>query len=361
MTRTLLRAVLITLGDPGRLTGGYLFHRRLAELAPAHAAELEFVSFAERPFPLAGAQARRVLSAAARRRPDVLVLDSIAAAFVGPWLVLREPSVPVVGMLHQPPGGIDHGPTRTAVQAILDRLAYRRARRLLLASDSLAEDMRRLGYPPARLAVVPPGRDVATRSAEPPPDPRQGRACAFLCVGNWVERKGILSLLDAFGQLEPSLGTLHLVGDDRAEPAYATRVRARLARPDLAERVVVHGPLSVSQVAAWYAAADAFVLPSLKEPFGTVYGEAMAFGLPVVGWRAGNLPYLAEHEREGLLVRPGDLAGLAAAVRRLASDEPLRRRLGQAARQRALERPTWHEVAGLFFDHLRAVQSSRPA
>ena len=104
-----------------------------------------------------------------------------------------------------------------------------------------------------------------------------------------------------------------------------------------------------------YAASDAFVLPSFKEPYGTVYGEAMAFGLPVVGWRAGNLPYLADHDREGLLVQPGDLRGLAAALERLAGDEPLRIRLGAAARQRALRRPTWDEVAGLFFDHLRAV------
>jgi len=49
------------------------------------------------------------------------------------------------------------------------------------------------------------------------------------------------------------------------------------------------------------------VLPSLKEPYGTVYGEAMAFGLPVVGWRAGNLPYLAEDEQEGLILAPGDV------------------------------------------------------
>ena len=52
MTRTLL-AALITLGDPGRLTGGYLYHRRLAELAPRHEARLDFVSFPDRPFPLA--------------------------------------------------------------------------------------------------------------------------------------------------------------------------------------------------------------------------------------------------------------------------------------------------------------------
>src|SRR5207253_11041533 len=132
----------------------------------------------------------------------------------------------------------------------------------------------------------------------------------------------------------------HLAGDDRAEPRYAARLRQRLAEADLAGRVVVHGPLSRERVAGLYRAADAFVLPSLKEPYGTVYGEAMACGLPVVGWRAGNLPYLAEHEHEGLLVPPGDLDGLAAALARLADDQGLRRRLGAAAARRAQSRPT---------------------
>ncbi|MDQ6674138.1 MAG: glycosyltransferase [Chloroflexota bacterium] len=360
MTRT-LQAALLTLGDPGRLTGGYLYHRRLAELAPEHHARLEFVSFPERAFPLAILDGPGVMRSLARRGAEVLVLDSIAAAFCGPWFAWRAPPIPLVGMLHQPPGGIDHAPLRTMLQARLDRLAYTRTARLLVASNSLAEELRRTGEPAGRISVVPPGRDVATSIGQPPGDLRLGRRTALLSVGNWVERKGILDLLEAFAVLDDRAATLHMVGDTQAEPAYGVRVRARLGRPDLTGRVIVHGPLSLGEVAALYAAADAFVLPSLKEPYGTVYGEAMAFGLPVVGWRAGNLPYLADDEREGLLVEPGDVRALAAALQRLADDEPLRTRLGAAALQRALSRPTWDEVAGLFFDHLRQVVAAARA
>ncbi|HEX5502772.1 MAG TPA: glycosyltransferase family 4 protein, partial [Thermomicrobiales bacterium] len=194
MTRTLL-AALLTLGDPGRLTGGYLYHRRLAELAPRHGARLTFVSFPERPFPLAALDAGRVLRRAARTGADVLVLDSIVAAFLGPRLLARPQATPLVGMLHQPPGGIDHGPLRTALQVPLDRLAYRRARLLLVASEALADDLAARGVPRARLRVVPPGRDVAAAPGPPPGDLRRGRAAAFLCVANWVARKGLHSLL----------------------------------------------------------------------------------------------------------------------------------------------------------------------
>ena len=341
-----LRVVLITLGDPSQLTGGYLFHRRLAELAPRHNAHLEFASFRQKPFPLSILDTGAVLREIEQRRPDVLVVDSIIA-----WcLAFARTSVPMVGMLHQPPGGIDFGPVRTRAQAALDRLAYRHLARILVASDSLAIEFKQWGLD---VAVLPPGRDVAAEIGSPPRDLRRGRQMALLCVGNWVERKGILSLLQAFALLEPEVATLHLVGRTNVEPAYARKIWALLT--NLRDRVVVHGPRSVGDVAAMYSAADVFVLPSLKEPYGTVYGEAMAFGLPVVGWQAGNLPYLATHEAEGLLVLPHDVLGLTIALRRLANDAVLRKRLGEAAKQRALTRPRWDEVAAMFFGHLRAL------
>lgn len=358
MTRMLVVA-LLTLGDPERLTGGYLYHRRIADLAPRSGARLVFVSIPERRFPLPVLNARAALQRAYRLGADAIVLDSIAAAFIGPWIGLGRPRLPLVGMLHQPPGGIDHGPFRAAIQLRMDRLAYRRARRLLIASESLAEELIADGVPQLRLRVVPPGRDVATTSGTAPGDLRQGRQAAFLCVGNWVERKGIHSLLDAFARLPPETATLHLAGDDRIDPEYSVRLRSRLTAPDLAGRVVMHGRLLVEEVAALYQAADAFVLPSIKEPYGTVYGEAMAYGLPVVGWRAGNLPYLVEHEREGLLLPPGDVAGLAHALAWLADDPALRRQLGEAGRRRALTRPTWEETAALFFESVREVLGQR--
>ena len=124
--------------------------------------------------------------------------------------------------------------------------------------------------------------------------------------------------------------------------------------------MVVHGPLTREAVAALYAGADAFVLPALREPYGTVWGEAMASGLPVVGWRAGNLPYLADDGREGLLAPPGDVEALARALATLAADEALRRRLGEAARHRASSRPTWAESAAAFFEAIKTGLSERP-
>ena len=351
----LLTVSLVTLGDPQTMTGGYLYHRRIAELAPACAARVEFVSFPAWRFPLPTLAGPAVLRAIARRQPDVLLLDSIAAAFVGPWRVRRRSRIPLVGMLHQRPGGIDHGPIRTRLQATLDWRAHHQAARLLVASASLAHELATCGVPDELLRVIPPGRDVASDVLPPLTDLRAGRSAAVLAVGNWVERKGLLDLLDAVAALPPESVTLHLVGDTKTDPGYAARVRARIAAPDLVDRVVVHGPRSISEVAGFYQAADVFALTSVREPYGTVYGEAMAAGLPVVGWDTGNLPHLARDGVEGRVVPLGDHASLTAALRALAENEPLRRRLATAAQRRAATFPTWQETAGRLFTELRVV------
>ena len=350
---------LVTLGSPEQLTGGYLYHRRMAELAPEHDARLDLVAVPALPFPLPATVAGRVLRRT--RRSDVVVIDSIAAAFVAPWCRFRRPpavagqSQPLAAMLHQPAGGIDHGWPRRSAQAALDRALYRRCDLLVLASETLAGEV-----PGVPSVVVAPGRDVAPAPSGPPVDLRQGRQAALLSVGNWVARKGTLDLLEAFGRLSPELATLHLVGRTDVDRRYAARVRARLARPDLAGRVVVHGPVTRGEVATLYRSADVFVLPSYREPYGTVYGEAMAAGLPVAGWRAGNLAHLAQDGREGRVLEPGDVAGLSVALRRLAEDPDHRQRLAEAARERGRRLPTWSDTAGRFFGVLRELAGTVP-
>jgi glycosyltransferase involved in cell wall biosynthesis len=344
---------LITLGDPHRLSGGYLYHLRMSDAAPAHEARIIFLSFPEWPFPLAALRGAAVLRRCEELRASAVLVDSIAAALAAPALATQRHRVPVIAVLHQPPGGIDHGVVRARAQAPLDRLALRRADVLIAASDHLAEQLVEAGFARSRIQVVPPGRDVAPPPKGPVQDLRNGRRAAFLTVANWLPRKGILELLEAFAHLPADAATLHLAGDQSVDARYAARVRSRLTEADLTGRVVAHGPLSREDVAGLYRAADAFVLPAAREPYGTVWGEAMAFGLPVVGWRAGNLPYLAEDEREGLLLEPSDVDALSQALLRLALDRDVRASLGAAAKRRALARPTWEASAARFFAAIR--------
>ena len=362
MTRT--RVALLTVGDPNRVTGGYLFHRRLADRAPDHDAELRFVSIPDLPLPWATAAGPAWLLARATRSADMLVLDSIAASAAAPWL--GHVRTPVVGMLHQPPGGIDAPRVQRQFRTAFDRRAYRACKLLMVASDWLAAELVAEGVPSDRLRVVPPGKDLDVAAGAVTGDDtpaidraglRRGRLMAAVCVANWLPSKGIVELLEAVSGLPDDVVTLHLVGDTATRGGYAGRVHQRVERADLRDRVVVHGLIKPAAVHQMYQTVDAFVLPSFFETYGTVWGEAMAAGLPVVGWQAGNLPFLADHGRDGVLVPVGDVRALGRAIEWLARDSALRARLGRAAYIRAAARPTWDETAARFFAIIHEVLS----
>jgi glycosyltransferase involved in cell wall biosynthesis len=252
-----------------------------------------------------------------------------------------------------------------------DLRAYRACAVLVATSEWLADELVAGGIPRDRVRVVTPGKDLdatprpagATDALLGVDHPalRDGRLLGALCVANWLPQKGILELLGAVAGLPDDVVTLHLVGDAGGDGAYARRVRERIERGDLVERVVVHGPVEPSALEGLYRAADVFVLSSVDEAYGTVWGEAMALGLPVIGWRSGNLPFLVDDGREGLLVPVGDIPGLGRAIESLARDPALRDRLGRAASVRAEARPTWDQVAERFFAIVHDVADGTPA
>jgi glycosyltransferase involved in cell wall biosynthesis len=346
-----MRLSLVTLGDPDQRTGGYRYHRMMADAAENHRAAIRFASLPTLPLPLPVRAARRTLHEAADGA-DAILLDSIAAAFAAPWIAQLR--TPVVAVVHQPPGGLHGGRARRVAQGWLDGIAYRSAAGIVAAAESLVDDLRGVGVPADRIVVVPPGCDVPVASG-PPLDLRRGRAVSVLCVANWTPLKGILELVEAFATLPDEAATLWLVGATDADNRYAERVRRRVAARDLRDRVVVRGSVPVEEVGRFYRSADVFALCSFVDAYGTAWAEAIAAGLPVVGWCAGNLPRLAEHGREALMAEPGDLAGLASALRTITMDDVVRARLAAGARRRAEALPTWRDSARLFFASVREL------
>ena len=102
----MLSVSLITLGDPGQLTGGYLYHRRMAEAAPAHNVRLQFVSFPALPFPLPAARAGVVLRRASSLA-DVLILDAVKIA-TGAGVKLPEGKVLIPGVIESKSNFVEH-------------------------------------------------------------------------------------------------------------------------------------------------------------------------------------------------------------------------------------------------------------
>ena len=163
-------------------------------------------------------------------RFDVVVVDSITTWRLAPWVTRsRPPGVSLVGMAHQPPGGIDSGAVRRAAQRPLDRFVYERCDVVVAASHTLAGELiGEHGLDPGRVRVVEPGCDLP--GLPPAPDMRRGRRIAVLCVANWLPNKGIHELLDAVRALPNDAVTVHFAGREDVDHRYTRRIRRQLAR-----------------------------------------------------------------------------------------------------------------------------------
>lgn len=151
----------------------------------------------------------------------------------------------------------------------------------------------------------------------------------ILTVGRWAasERyKGADELIGTVEPLSKNFPDVQLVavggGDD------LPRLRKLAADRGAGSRVHFFEGLSREQIAACYARADIFALPSTGEGFGLVFLEAMAFSKPIVGVAAGGATDVVEDGLNGLLAPPRDTEALRRILERLLESESLRARLG---------------------------------
>ena len=165
----------------------------------------------------------------------------------------------------------------------------------------------------------------------------------MLCVANWTPGKGIHTLVTAAARV-PGI-SLDLVGDT-PDRAYAARVRRLILARGLGKRVRVYGSLGRAALERRYAAASVFALPTIREGYPIVFVEALAHGLPIVGC---EIPAVREVTRSAaILVPPGGVAPLTAALKRLATDERARLSLARRAIVRARQLSTWGESEAQF-------------
>ncbi len=207
--------------------------------------------------------------------------------------------------------------------------------------------------PPARVAVVPEAIDLAewdARIAVAPRRPPGGPT--VLAVGRMYPRKRFVDLLHAAVRLRADLpaARVRVVGKG---PDWEVVVRLR-DELRLADMVTLLGDVTRDQLAAEYASADCFCLPSVQEGFGIVFLEAMAAGLPVVACRAAAVPEVVEDGVTGVLVPPRDPGALARALGEVLARPARARELGEAGRRRVAAF-TLERVAQRFLDTVRSI------
>jgi glycosyltransferase involved in cell wall biosynthesis len=166
----------------------------------------------------------------------------------------------------------------------------------------------------------------------------------FLYLGRVVPWKGCHRLIEAFSTLCRDIARtwarctaplLDIVGDTMYwDRAYRNDLEALIARSGCAQGSVRLLPHTASPLAT-LCDHDVFCIASENEPFGRVVAEAMACGLPVIGFATGGLPEVVEQGVTGMLVPQGDGTAMASAMRQFVDNKELMSIMGAAARQRA--------------------------
>jgi glycosyltransferase involved in cell wall biosynthesis len=269
-------------------------------------------------------------------------------------LLMKSFGVPIVATIHQPLS-VDMRNAVAQADGLLEKIrraAYyyplfmqefvaRRLDEIITVSEASASMVElAFGIPRARMKVIYNGID--TEVFRPLKVSKERNSIIY--VGNSEDRnKGAVYLLQALRYLrDGSDYHLTLVDRPRQELKLVPRL---LRRHGLSSRVRFTGRVTTPQLVRHYCRAQMSVCPSLYEGFGLPAAEAMACGLPVVATSGGALPEVVEDGVTGILVPPADARALAEAMDNLMRDAQLRQRMGQAGRERILEKFSWRKAA----------------
>ncbi len=276
---------------------------------------------------------------ALRRDPPAIVhTHASKAGILGRWAARLAGCRRLV---HTPHGHVFYGyfsPARSAIYLMLERLTARITTRLVaLTPRGIEEHVARgvgrrdqwvaihSGVPLERFQAAAPDPDGLRREMGCPPG-----APLVGSVGRLARIKRYQDLILAMAHLGGPEVVCLLVGD--GPEAAALAAAARLA--GVSEQVRFLGWRE--DIPRILAALSVFVLPSANEGMGRVLVEAMAAGVPVVATRVGGIPSVVADGECGLLVEPGDVAGLSGAIGKLLAEGALAARMGAAGRRRAL-------------------------
>lgn len=341
-----MKISLLVPGALDQLTGGYLFARHVVDRLRKDGHGVQVFELEGR-FPAADDMARDAAMHALASLPndDGAVIDGLALAGFAECLSMESARLRLLAWIHHPlteETGLSAAET-TQFRAVEARLLPR-FRGILCPSRCTADAVVRYGVDAARVAVAPPG---TTQPVQPRPHRMPGKVLRLLTIATVTPRKGHLVLIEALAQLRRRDWRLDVIGSLTRDPIYAAAVRQAIATHRLETQIALCGEMTPSTLSAAYDAADLFVLPSFHEGYGMVFAEALAHGLPIVATNAGAIPETVP-ERAAILVQPGSVDALAAALTTLIEDRAKLAHLAQGAADAGAAVPDWPQSVALW-------------
>lgn len=347
----MVAAIFAVPGSLDQPTGGYAYDRRIIAELRRQGCEVEVIDLGDGyPHPAAETmrEAERRLHRIAAGRP--VVIDGLALGVLPEVAQKLAHSHRLIALVHHPLA-LETGLSAAAANALREseRAALDAVRHAIVTSAATARLLvTDYGLTEPMVTIIRPGTDPVPLATAAPHD-----TLGLLAVGAVVPRKGYDVLIEAVARLTDLDWHLTIAGDCTRDRAQAGALATRLVLLRLGARVRMAGAVSDSELSRLYAEADLFVLASRHEGYGMAYAEAINHGLPVVGTMAGAIAETVP-EGAGILVAPGDVAALAAGLRTMMTDAPLRARCAAAARRAAAGLPRWDAAGRAFLGLLRA-------
>ena len=329
-------------------TGGFIYNRRIMAAMARPVTVVELAT----SFPSPSQSDRSDTSRRLARLEDgtITVADGLALGTLADEAAEEADRLRLVGLVHHPLA-LETGLSEARRQELFEseKKALSSTRRVIVTSRTTATGLAAYDVPADLIDVVEPGTDpapLAKRTVDPP--------CRLLSVATVTPRKGHAILIEALSGLTDLRWTLDCYGSLDRDPACAEAVRRLIVCTDLEDRITLHGERGEAELAAAYANADVFTLPSFHEGYGMAVAEALARGLPIVCSNAGALAETVPVDA-GLLVPPGDMAALAAALRDVIDGPEVRTQLAAGAARARQSLPSWQEQANRFAEILDRV------
>lgn len=236
--------------------------------------------------------------------------------------------------------------------APLNRRILRGAARLFAPSMQIARMILDV-CPHAKIEVIPHGVEADLFVPKQIYPTRARRFVTIARLTPWKRVERLVSAVIELGKKYPD-ATLDIYG----EGEQRAQIEALIREAEAGDRITLHGFSPKDILRQSLKDYDAFVLPSISEAFGVVFLEAMAAGLPVVGFDYGGPAEIITEGVDGLLVKHDSDDALVEALDKLASEPGLAAEMGRNARTAAIERFSWHAIANRYLAAYEDVVAS---
>ncbi|SNR45202.1 glycosyltransferase family 4 protein [Halorubrum vacuolatum] len=349
-----LRVGFVVYGELDERSGGYLYDRRLVDHLRGRGLDVDVISLPERRY-------RRAIATNATpglvdrlRACDVVVQD----AFCHPSVVLcnrRLRDTPVIALVHYLRSAATRRPWRGGTTATarmrvwtvtaLERAYLRGVDGYIHNSSATRGAVAALvGTPSAELhdVVAPPAGDRLGTGRSPSAEHLRGEPFRVVFVGNVTPRKGVKTLIQGLARIDAPW-ELRVVGDTAVDPECVADARTLAKRRGVAEAVSFLGRVDDERLREELRDAHVLAVPSRYEPFGIVYLEGMAFGLPAIAAARGGAEEFV-NDTNGALIPPEDPAAVADAIEPLIRDRDRLGRMSRAARETFERHPNWEDT-----------------